>query len=50
MIHLEISITKFYFTAFDYTIQSIKAGLEQDDFKQYSVLEQLVFKSANGQN
>ena len=37
------------FEAFNYTIQSIKARFDQKDFQQYSVLQQLILKAANGE-
>ena len=38
---------KYYYDAYDYTIEGIKARFEQEDYKRYSSLQQLVLKAAN---
>ena len=40
---------RYFFEAYDYTIQGIKARFNQEDFKHYSTLQQLILKAANGE-
>ena len=41
---------RYFFEAYDNTIQGIKNRFNQGDFKRYSSLQQLVLKAANGES
>ena len=41
---------KYYYDAYDYTIEGTKARFEQEDYKRYSSLQQLVLKAGNGKS